>query len=111
MVQDTVQKRGLPLGRVEGERHQATTDQASNGDGHDPGEEQQTDTLPVDGLEGAVAETDAHGCAGDAHGGGHRQLVLREDEDGDGCAELHGGSTGRRVVGELVTHNCGIVSL
>ncbi len=39
------------------------------GDGHDPGDEEKRHPLEVDGLEGAVAETDTDGCASDAHGG------------------------------------------
>jgi hypothetical protein len=30
---------------------------------------------------------------------------LREDEDGDGGAHLHGGASARRVVCDLVTHD------
>jgi hypothetical protein len=70
-----------------------------------PGEEQETNTLPVDSLEGSVAETDTDGGTGDTHGGGHWQLVLREDEDGDGGTHFHGGTTRWGVVGDLVTHD------
>ena len=91
---------------VEEQTHGDTTDEASNGDGHDPGEEQETHTLPVDSLEGTVAQTDTDGGTGDAHRGGHWQLVLGEDEDGDGGAHLHGRTAGRGVVGDLVAHDC-----
>lgn len=53
---------------------------------HDPGEEQEAHTLPVDGFESSVAETDTDCGTGDAHGCGDGKFVLREDEDGDGSA-------------------------
>lgn len=53
---------------------------------HDPGEEQESHTLPVDGFESPVAETDTDCGTGDAHGCGDGKFVLREDEDGDGSA-------------------------
>lgn len=90
---------------VEGDAHEDTTDETGDGDGHDPGEEQEADTLPVDGLEGAVAEAHADGRAGDAHRGGHGQLVLREDEDGDRRAHFHGRAAGGGVVSDLVAHD------
>ena len=96
---------GLPAGSVEGETHESSTDETGNGDGHDPGEEQETHTLPVDGLEGTVAQANTDSGTGDAHGSGHWQLVLGEDEDGDGGAHLHGRTTGRGVVGDLVAHD------
>lgn len=90
---------------VEGQAHEAASDQAGNGNGHDPGEHEETDTLPVDSLEGTVAQTDADGGTSDAHGGRDGERVLGEDEDGDGGAHLHGGATRRRVVGDLVAHD------
>lgn len=102
---------GLPAGSVEGETHESSTDETGNGDGHDPGEEEEANSLPVDGPQGAVAETDTDGGTGDAHGGGDGELVLGEDEDGDGGAEFHGGTTGGGVVGQLVAHNWWIVSM
>lgn len=91
---------------IEEQSHEDTTDEAGDGDSHNPREEQQADTLPVDSLEGSVAETDSDSRASDAHGSGHWQLVLGEDEDGDGGTHLHGGTTGGRVVGDLVAHDC-----
>lgn len=93
------------MGSVEGESHQAATDKAGNGDGHQPRKTQEADTLPVDGLVGAVAQTDADGGAGDAHGGRDGEGVLGEDENGDGGAHLHGRTTAGRVVGDLVAHD------
>ena len=90
---------------VEGETHEASTDETGDGDGHDPGEDEEENSLPVDGLEAAVAETDTDGGTGDTHGGRDGELVLGEDEDSDGSTHLHGGTTRRRVVGDLVTHN------
>lgn len=82
-----------------------TTDGSGNGDGHDPGEDEETDSLPVDGLEGAVAETNTDGGSGDAHGGGDGERVLREDEDGESGTHLHGATSAGRVVCDLVTHD------
>lgn len=93
------------MGGIEGKGSKAATNKTSNRDGHDPREDEETDSLPVDGLEGAVAETDTDGRASDAHGSGNGQLVLGEDENGDGGSHLHGGATTGRVVGDLVTHN------
>ena len=35
---------------------------------------------------------------------------MREDEDGDSGAHLHGATSARRVVGDLVTHNYDTIS-
>jgi hypothetical protein len=97
---------------VEEEAHEHTAESAGNGDGHDPGGDEQADTLPVDGLVGAVAETNADGGTGNAHGRRYGKGVLREDEDGDGRSHLHAAAARRRVVGDLVTHdyeNCQFV--
>jgi len=91
---------------VESQSHENASDQAGDGDSHNPGEEQEAHTLPVDSLEGAVAQADTDGRAGDAHRGGHGQLVLGEYEDGDCGSHLHGGTTGWGVVGDLVAHDC-----
>ena len=74
-------------------------------------EQQKTNTAPVDGLEWAVAETDTDGGSSDTHGGWDGQLVLREDEDSDGSTQFHGGTTRRWVVGDLVAHDCQVVSM
>lgn len=95
----------LKVRGVECQTHETATDQTSDGDGHDPGEDQQEDPLPVDGAEAAVAETDTNGGTSDAHGGGDGELVLGEDKDGDGGTHLHGGATAGGVVGDLVTHD------
>lgn len=93
------------MGSVEEQTHYHTTEGTGNGNGHDPGEQQESNSLEVDGFEGAVAETNANGGTSDAHGGGNGQRVLREDEDGNGSTHLHGATTRRRVVGDLVTHD------
>jgi hypothetical protein len=95
----------LEVRGVESETHETSTDETGDGDGHDPGEDEEEDSLPVDGLEAAVAETDTDSGTGDTHGGRDGELVLREDEDSDGSTHLHGGTTAGRVVGDLVTHN------
>jgi hypothetical protein len=68
---------------VEDDTHEETTDGSGNGDGHDPGEAEKADSLPVDGAEGSVAETDTNGGTSDAHRGRDGQSILREDEDSD----------------------------
>lgn len=90
---------------VQGKTHEETTNQTSDGDSHDPGEDEKANSLPVDSLETAVAQTDSDSSSGDAHGGGNGQLVLGEDEDSDGSAHLHGRATAGGVVGQLVAHN------
>lgn len=59
----------LKVRRIQEQAHQATTKSTSNRNSHDPSQEQETNTLEVDSLEGTVAETDADGGARDAHGG------------------------------------------
>lgn len=90
---------------IEEETHGDTTNETCNGDGHDPGEEQKANSLPVDGLGGTVAETDTDSGTGDAHGCRDGELVLREDENGDGSTHLHGRTSRRRVIGDLVAHD------
>lgn len=96
----------LEVRSVEEKTHEDTTKGTSNGDGHDPGEDQEADTLEVYGLEGAVAKTNTDGSSSNAHGGGDRQGKLGEDEDGDGGTHLHGAATTGGVVGNLVAHDC-----
>ena len=54
---------------VEDDAHGQTTDGTSDGDGHDPGEDEETNSLPVDSLDCSVAKTDTNGGTSDAHGG------------------------------------------
>lgn len=97
--------------RINCQPHQTTTNQASNRHRHDPREEQQAYSLPVDCLEGSVAETDTDGRARDAHRCRDGERILREDEDGDGGAHFHGGATRGGVVCEFVAHDyCSSVS-
>lgn len=91
--------------RVEEETHEDAAQRAGDGDGGNPGDDEQADTLEVDGLERAVAEADTDGGAGDAHGCGHGKRELREDQDGDGGAHLHRAATAGGVVCDLVTHD------
>jgi hypothetical protein len=74
---------------VEDDGHGETTDGTSNGNGHDPGEDEETNTLPVDGLDGSVAKADTDGRTSDTHGGGDGKGVLREDQDGESGTHLH----------------------
>lgn len=52
---------------VENESHENTTKGSGNGDGHDPRKDQETDSLPVDGLVGTVAKSDSDSGTGDTH--------------------------------------------
>ena len=90
---------------VDEETHDATSQGTGNGDGHEPTESKETNSLPVNSLIGTVAETNTNGGTSDAHGGGNGELVLGEDKDSDGSGQLHGATTRRRVVGDLVTHD------
>lgn len=95
----------LKVRGVKGKSHKTSTDETGDGDGHDPRENEEEDSLPVDSLDAAVAKTDTDGGTGDTHGGRDRELVLREDKDGNGSTHLHGRTTAGGVVGDLVTHN------
>jgi hypothetical protein len=77
------------VGSVQEETHEASRKSTSNGNGHDPGEEEETNTLEVDSLDSTVAKTDTNGSTSDAHRGGDGKLVLGEDKDGDGGTQLH----------------------
>ena len=94
------------MGGVEEDAHNDAAERSGNGDRGDPRDDEQRDPLPVDGLEGAVAEANADGGARDAHRGRDGERELREDEHGDGGAHLHGAATTGGVVGDLVAHDC-----
>lgn len=96
----------LKVRGVEHDAHKHTSEGPSDGNGHDPGEDEETDSLPVNGLESAVAETDTDGGASDTHGSRDRERELREYKDGDSRTHLHGRATARGVVGDLVAHDC-----
>ena len=80
----------LEMGRVEEQPHEHTADGAGDGNGHDPRQQQQADSLKVDRLERAVAQTDTDRRARDTHGRRHGEGELREDQDRDGGTHLHG---------------------
>lgn len=61
--------------------------------------------MPVDGLERSVGQSDTDSGTGDTHGGRDGERVLRENEHGQSGTHLHGTSSRRRVVGNLVTHD------
>lgn len=90
---------------VEDDAHGQTTNGASDGNGHDPREDEETNSLPVDSLDGSVAETDTNGGTGDAHGGGDGERVLGEDQDSKGGTHFHRATSAGRVVGDLVAHD------
>jgi hypothetical protein len=93
--------------RIKEKRHRDSAQSSSDGDSHDPSRHEEADTLPVDGLVSAIAETHANRSAGDAHGGRDGEGELREDEDGDGGAHLHAAAARGGVVGDFVAHDCG----
>lgn len=95
------------VGSVEDDSHGQTTDGTGDGDGHDPGEDEETDSLPVDGLDGAVAETDTDGGTSDAHGGRDGERVLREDQDGESSTHLHGATWNELVYAKCEIWLCG----
>jgi len=100
----------LEVGGVESKSHETSTDKTGDGDSHDPREDEQENSLPVNSLDAAVAKTDTDGGTGDTHGSRDGELVLGEDKDSDSGTHLHGRATRRRVVGDLVTHNyCALV--
>ena len=82
-----------------------TRNSTSNRNRHDPGEDEETHSLPVDSFHSAVAETDTDSGAGNAHGGGDGKRVLREDEDSESGAHFHGATSAGGVVGDLVAHD------
>lgn len=90
---------------VKNNAHDDTGKGTSNWDGSNPGDHEEGDSLEVNSLEGTVAETDTDGGTSDAHGGGDRKRVLREEEDGDSGTHFHGAASGWRVVGNLVAHD------
>lgn len=90
---------------VENNGHGQTREEGCDGNRHDPRQEEQADSLPVDCLESSVHQTNTNGGTSDAHGGTDWQLVLREDQDGNGSAQLHRGASRRAVVSDLVTHD------
>ena len=91
---------------IKEETHEDTTERTSDRNGSDPGDDQETDSLEVNGFDGAVAESDSNGRTGDTHGGGDWEGELGEDEDGDGCAHFHARAPGWGMVGDLVAHDC-----
>lgn len=96
---------GTEMRRVEEETHENPAQRAGNGDGGDPGDDEQADTLEIDGLQCAVAEADTDGGAGNAHRCRHGERELRKDQYSDGGAHLHRAATAGGVVCDLVTHD------
>lgn len=87
------------MGGVKGNSHDDTSESSGNGDGHEPAEAQESNTLPVDCPVVAVAETDANSRTSDTHRRGDRERVLGEDEDGNGGAKFHGATCTAMLVG------------
>lgn len=94
---------GLEVWRVQRHDHEQTRNQTSTRQSDDPTREDETDLLPVDGLEVEVAERDTDGGARQALCGGDGKGQTRGQEDSDGGTELHGETTGRRDLCDLVS--------
>jgi len=90
---------------VEEQTHEDTTECTGDWNSHDPGQNEETNSLPVYSLEGTIAETNTDGCSSDAHGCRNWERVLGEEEDGDGGTHLHRATSGWRVICDLVTHD------
>ena len=78
---------------VEDQSHDDTCEGTGDWNSGDPRDDQESDSLPVDGLVGTVAKTNTDGGTSDAHGGGNWEGELGEDEDGDGGTHLHGATS------------------
>lgn len=92
--------------RIDEQAHQHTSESASNRDSKDPADQKESDSVPVDGLECAVTETDTDGGAGDAHRCRNGERKLRKEKDSNGGTKFHRGTSARGVVGNLVSHDC-----
>lgn len=90
---------------VNEQSHQHSTEGTSNRNRQNPCSKQEADSLPVDSLDGTVAQTNTDGGTGDAHRSRNGEGILGEDEDGEGGAHFHGGSSAWGVVGDFVTHD------
>lgn len=95
----------LEMRSIKKQAHKHAAKRPCDGNGHDPGDDEQTDTLPVNGFPGAIAEANTDGGTGDAHRRGHGQRLLGKDEDGNGGAHLHGAAARGRMVGDFVAHD------
>lgn len=91
---------------IKDQSHEYTSESASDRNRSNPCNDEEAYTLEVDSLEGTVAKTDSDSGSCNAHGRGHRQLVLRENEDCHSSTHLHGAATARTVVGDFVAHDC-----
>lgn len=92
--------------RIQKQPHKHTTNRARNRDRHNPRRQQQANTLPVDRLVSAIAQTDTHSGAGNAHRRRDGEGELAENEHGDGGAHLHAAAARGGVVGDFVAHDC-----
>jgi hypothetical protein len=92
----------LEVRGVERHDHQQPGDQTSTGQRDDPSGEDETNLLPVYGLEIEVAERNADGRASETLSSRNRQCETGGEEDGDGGAELHREPTGGRDLRDLI---------
>lgn len=90
------------MGRVKRHNHKKTGNKTSTRQGNDPSGEDEADLLPVDSLEVEVAERNSNGGTSETLRGGDGESETRGEENGDGGAELHAETTGRRDLGDLV---------
>ncbi|KAI8834898.1 hypothetical protein BC829DRAFT_422136 [Chytridium lagenaria] len=59
--------------------------------------------FPVDGFKRSTAQPNGHSGAHDTLGGGNREGKEGGSDDGKGCTEFHGETTGRGVEGDIVS--------
>lgn len=88
--------------RVQRHNHQQTRDQTSTRQGDDPTAEDETDLLPVDGLEVEVAERNTNGGTSQTLCSGDGESETGSEEDSDGGTKFHGETTGGGDLSDLV---------
>jgi hypothetical protein len=93
------------MGRVERHNHEQTRNKTSTRQGDDPTGEDEADLLPVDSLEVKVAEGNTNRSTSQTLSGGDGESEAGSEEDGDGSAELHAETTGRRDLGDFVAES------
>ena len=97
---------GLEVRGIKHQTHQYTPKRSSNRNSSNPRKKQEANSLEINSLQRAIAETDTDGGAGDAHGCRDGKGELREDEDGDSGAHFHGAASAGGVVSDFVAHDC-----
>jgi hypothetical protein len=93
----SLEMRGIQRHSHQQPRYQTGTWQSDN-----PGREDECNLLPVDSAEVEVAECDANGCAGKTLGRADRKAETTSKQDCDSGSELHGKTTCRRNLSNLI---------